>query len=174
MPEVAPKEIVTGFGAGLTEETVSASSPPPTSLVSFSLSPQPISGQLGKSFMVTVAVSGGQMLSGADIALKYDAAKLQVKSLRDGGLFGPRPSFSYGSDKKGVLIVRVGHPDSAPTAAGGRLITVEFLAIGEGLSEIAFNGGQTRARAGAAQILVAVSTVPVVIGRDQALSSNEK
>ena len=97
-------------------------------------------------------------MSEADIALKYDATKLQVKSVRDGSLFGPRPLFSYDFDKKGALTVKLEHPDGAPTPTRGRLVTVEFIAIGEGQSEIAFDGGQTRARAGNAQVPVTGSS----------------
>ncbi len=138
----------------------------PNSGVSFSLSPKSAKEKLGKSFTVTVDVSGEQQMSGADIALKYDPTKLQVKSVRDAGLFGSRPTFKYDSNKKGVLNISVEHPNSAPTATAGRLVTVEFFAIGEGQAEIALSGGQTRARVGNAQIPVAGSATQVTIGRD--------
>jgi hypothetical protein len=100
---------------------------------------------------------------------------LQVKSVRDGGLFGQQPDFSYDKKQKGVLTVSVKHPYDAPTATRGRLVMVEFSAIGEGQSEIALSGDQTRAKVGAAQIPVAGSAVQVVIGgRDSAQSSTEK
>jgi general secretion pathway protein D len=136
------------------------------SAVNFSLSPKPIKERLGKTFTITVEVSGEQQMSGADIALKYDATKLQVKSVRDAGLFGSRPAFTYDYNKKGILNISVEHPQSAPTATSGRLVTIEFSAIGEGQSEIALNGGQTKAKVGNAQIPVAGSSVQVNIGRD--------
>src|SRR5262245_13743040 len=136
------------------------------STVSFNLSPKPIKERVGKTFKVTVEVSGDQQMSGADIALQYDASKLEVKSVRDGGLFGQQPDFSYDKKQKGVLTVSVKHPQDAPTATSGRLVTVEFSAIGEGQSEIALGAGQTRARAGATQLSVAGSAVQVTIGRD--------
>jgi general secretion pathway protein D len=136
------------------------------STVNFNLSPQPIKERLGKSFTVTIEVDSEKQMSGADIALKFDASKLQVKSVRDGGLFGQQPDFSYDKKQQGVLVVSVKHPHNAPTATSGRLVTVEFSAIGEGQTEIALNGGQTIARAGAAQIPVAGSAVQVTIGRD--------
>jgi cohesin domain-containing protein len=105
-------------------------------------------------------------VSGADIALQYDASKLEVKSVRDGGLFGQQPDFSYDKKQKGVLTVSVNHPQNAPTATSGRLVTVEFSAIGEGQSEIALGSGQTRARVGATQLPVAGSAIQVTIGRD--------
>src|SRR5262249_32186914 len=53
------------------------------STVSFNLSPKPIKERVGKTFKVTIEVSGEQQVSGADIALQYDASKLEVKSVRD-------------------------------------------------------------------------------------------
>jgi general secretion pathway protein D len=138
----------------------------PNSTVSFNLSPKPIKERVGKTFKVTIEVSGEQQVSGADIALQYDASKLEVKSVRDGGLFGQQPDFSYDKKQKGVLTVSVNHPQNAPTATSGRLVTVEFSAIGEGQSEIALGGGQTKARVGATQLPVAGSAVQVTIGRD--------
>jgi general secretion pathway protein D len=136
------------------------------SAVSFNLSPRPIKERVGKTFKVTIEVSGEQQVSGADIALQYDASKLEVKSVRDGGLFGQQPDFSYDKKQKGVLTVSVNHPQNAPTATSGRLVTVEFSAIGEGQSEIALGSGQTRARVGATQLPVAGSAIQVTIGRD--------
>jgi len=147
-------------------ETPKANGGYANSALSFSLSPQPIRERIGKSFTVAVEVSGRRQMSGADIALKYDATKLQVKSVRDGGLFGPQPLFSYDFDKKGALTVKLEHPDGAPTPIRGRLVTVEFIAIGEGQSEVAFNGGQTRARVGNAQVPVTGSSLQVVIAND--------
>jgi hypothetical protein len=145
------------------------------STVNFNLSPRPIKERVGKSFTVTVDVSGGQQMSGADIALKYDASQLQVKSVRDGGLFGQQPDFSYDKKQKGMLTISVKHPYDAPTATKGRLVMVEFSAIGEGQSEIALSGDQTRAKVGAAQIPVVGSAIQVTIGgRDSASSSVEK
>jgi general secretion pathway protein D len=136
------------------------------SMVSFNLSPKPIKERVGKTFKVTIEVSGERQVSGADIALQYDASKLEVKSVRDGGLFGQQPDFSYDKKQKGVLTVSVKHPQDAPTATSGRLVTVEFSAIGEGQSEIALGSGQTKARVGATQLPVVGSAIQVTIGRD--------
>jgi hypothetical protein len=142
--------------------------------VNFSLSPQPIKEQLGKTFTVTVEVSGREQMSGANIALQYDASKLQVKTVRDAGMFGPQPDFSYNMKQKGILMVSVKQPQNAMTVANGRLVTVEFSAIGEGQSEIAFNGSETSARVGSANIPAGGAAAQVIIGRDSVTSSNEK
>jgi general secretion pathway protein D len=144
------------------------------SAANFSLSPKPIRQQIGKTFMVTVEVSSQEQMSGASIALRYDASKLQVKSVRDGGLFGAQPEFSYDLKQKGVLVVNVKQPQNTPTASSGRLITIEFSAIGEGQSEIAFNSNDTKVRVGSAQIPAAGSATQVFIGRDSVTTSNEK
>ncbi|MGH9767590.1 MAG: cohesin domain-containing protein, partial [Blastocatellia bacterium] len=145
------------------------------SAVNLSLSPKPIRGKIGKKFTVTVEVSSQAQMSGADIELKYDASKLEVKSVRDGGMFGAQPEFGYDLNKqKGILTVNVKQPQNTPTAANGRLITIEFSAIGEGQSEIAFNTNETKVRVGSAQIPAAGSATQVIIGRDSVATSNEK
>lgn len=146
----------------------------PNSAVNFSLSPKPIKQQVGKTFTVTVEVSSQEQMSGASVALKFDASKLQVKSVRDGGLFGSQPEFSYDIKQKGTLIVNVKQPHNTPTASNGRLITIEFSAIGEGQSEIAFNNTDTKVRVGSANIAASGSSTQVIIGRDSVTSSNEK
>ncbi|MGH9832844.1 MAG: cohesin domain-containing protein [Blastocatellia bacterium] len=142
--------------------------------VTFSLSPKPVKQQLGKTFTVTVEASSQTQMSGASIALKYDASKLQVKLVKDGGMFGPQPEFSYNIKEKGILIVNVRQPQNMPTASNGRLVMIEFTAIGAGQSEIAFNSNDTKVRVGSAQILAGGSAAPVTISRDSVTSSNEK
>ena len=173
-PEI-PKDLLVAPKQKVTPATVKAvANRRENSAVNFSLSPQPIKEQVGKTFTVTVEVSGQEQMSGANIALKYDASKLQVKMVRDAGMFGPQPDFSYDMKQKGVLIVTVKQPQNAMTAASGRLITVEFSAIGEGQSEIAFNGNETSARIGSARIPAGGGATQVIIGRDSVASSNEK
>jgi general secretion pathway protein D len=150
------------------------STPRANSPVTFSLSPKPIKQQLGKTFTVTVEASSQAQMSGANIALKYDASKLQVKSVKDGGTFGAQPEFSYDISQKGTLIVRLRQPQNAMTVVNGRIFTIEFAAIGEGQSEIAFNSNDTRVRVGSAQIPAGGSATQVIISRDAVTSSNEK
>ncbi len=144
------------------------------SAVTFSLSPKPVRQQLGKTFTVAVEVGSQAQMSGATIALKYDAKKLEVKSVRDGGMFGAQPEFSYDISEKGILIVRVKQPQNTATAASGRLITIEFVAIGAGQSEIAFNSSDTKVRVGSALLPAGGSATQVIISRDSVTSSNEK
>jgi len=151
-----------------------ADAPRANQAVTFSLSPKPVKQQLGKTFTVTVEASSQAQMSGASIALKYDATKLQVKSVKDGGMFGAQPEFSYNINEKGILIVNVRHPQNLPTASNGRLVMIEFTAIGAGQSEIAFNSNETKVKVGSAQILAGGLAAPVIISRDSVTSSNEK
>ncbi len=144
------------------------------SAATFSLSPKPVKQQIGKTFTIAVEVTSEAQMSGANIALKYDATKLQVKSVRDGGMFGSQPDFSYDISERGILIVRLKQPQDTPTAASGRLITIEFSAVGEGKSEIAFNNNDTKVRVGSAQIPASGSATQVTISRDSVTTSNEK
>ncbi len=170
-----PQELLAGPKQKVTPATVKSNvSRRTNSGVNFNLSPQPIKEQIGKNFTVTVEVTGQEQMSGATIALKYDASKLQVVTVRDAGMFGPQPDFSYDKKQKGILIVSVKQPQNAMTIANGRLVTVEFSAIGEGQSEIAFNGNDTTARVGSAQIPAGGAATQVIIGRDSVTSSNEK
>ncbi|MBK7597088.1 MAG: hypothetical protein IPJ07_00645 [Acidobacteria bacterium] len=55
--------------------------------VNFTISPAPIRQQLGKTFAVTVEVSGEAQMTSANISLKFDDSKIRVKSVRNGGPF---------------------------------------------------------------------------------------
>jgi hypothetical protein len=134
--------------------------------VTFNLSPKPIKQKLGETFAVAIEVGGQTQMSGARLALKYDATKLQVKSVKDDGLFGAQPEFSYDISAKGVLSVSVRQGQNQATARSGRLVTIEFTAIGAGQSEIAFNRDDTKVRVGSAQIPAGGSSTQVTISRD--------
>ena len=99
------------------------------------LLPNPIRPQLGKSFFVAVDVSGQALMTGAEIAIKFDEKNIQFKSVRDGGVLGERPDYAV---EKGNLIVSLKQSKPAPVSANGRLLLIEFKAVSEGQSEIAF------------------------------------
>jgi hypothetical protein len=86
--------------------------------------------------------------------------------VKDDGFFGARPEFSYDISEKGVLIVSVRQGQNQATARSGRLVTIEFTAIGAGQSEIAFNRDDTKVRVGSAQIPAGGSSTQVTISRD--------
>ncbi|MBK9706532.1 MAG: hypothetical protein IPO77_05910 [Acidobacteria bacterium] len=138
--------------------------------VNFTISPAPIKQQLGKTFAVTVEVSGEAQMTSANISLKFDDSKIRVKSVRNGGLFGEQPDLTYESDR-GNLIVRVRQPQAAVVPVAGTLVIVEFTAVAEGNSEITFNSSGTQAR-GANNSFISASgrSARVIISRDSLTS----
>ncbi|HEX4949337.1 MAG TPA: cohesin domain-containing protein, partial [Blastocatellia bacterium] len=101
--------------------------------------------QIGETFIVVVAVDGKSKMSGANIALNYDANLLQLKSVRDGGMLGKNPDITQ-QDKNGQLFVtlqQMGN-QAVPADANGKLLILEFKAIGAGQTMIGFNTEETR------------------------------
>ncbi len=141
--------------------------------ISLSLSPRPVRQQLGKTFAVTVEVSSQAQMTGADIALKFDDKKLKFKSVRsDGGIMVEKPDFEIES---GNLIVRLKQLKSAPVSANGRLITIEFVAIAEGQTEIAFNNSATQLRMpGNASMPATGSPTQVIISPGELTNVNQR
>jgi general secretion pathway protein D len=143
--------------------------------VTFSLSPRPIRMQPGKTFTVAVEVSGQAQMTGATISLRFDHAKLKFKGVKDAGMFGAQPDLTY-EVERGNLVVRVKQQQAAPVSGSGRLILVEFTALAEGQSEIAFNANATQIKM-ANNTLAQAGGAPtqVIVSRDGAISAtNEK
>src|SRR6185369_15899929 len=92
---------------------------------------------------VTVEASGQGQMVGATLAIRFDETKLQVKSVRSGEMFGGEPELSSRIEK-GTLNVSIKSQQKAGVAASGRLIVIEFAAIAEGSTEIAFNNADTK------------------------------
>jgi general secretion pathway protein D len=101
--------------------------------------------QLGETFIVVVTVEGKSKMMGANIALNYDTNLLQLKSVRDGGMLGKNPDITQ-QDKSGHLFVTLQKmTEQASTAeATGKLLVLEFKAIGAGQTMIGFNSEETR------------------------------
>lgn len=111
--------------------------------------------QLGETFIVVVAVDGKSKMTGANIALNYNTNLLQLKSVRDGGMLGSNPDMTQ-QEKNGNLVVslqQVGER-ATPVMANGKLLILEFKAIGAGQTMIGFNADETR-------FLVAEKTSPL-------------
>jgi general secretion pathway protein D len=134
------------------------------------LLPNPIRPQLGRSFFVAVDVSGKALMTGAEVAIKFDDKTVQFKSVRDGGVLGERPDYAV---EKGNLIVSLKQSKPTPVSANGRLLLIEFKAIAEGQSEIAFVDSATWLRLpgnGSAQ--ANGSATQVIISNPGSLTSN--
>ena len=134
------------------------------------LLPNPIRPQVGKTFFVAVDVSGKALMTGAEVAIKFDEKNIQFKSVRDGGVLGEKPDYAV---EKGNLIVSLKQTKPAPVSANGRLLLIEFKAIAEGQSEIAFVDSATWLRLpgnGSAQ--ANGSATQVIISNPGSLTSN--
>jgi general secretion pathway protein D len=144
------------------------------SAVTLSLSPKPIRQQPGKSFTVAVDVKSQAQMTGANIAINFDPAKLRLKNVRDGGMFGAQPDPTY-EVQNGNLIVKFKLPQSAPAiASSGRMILIEFAAIAEGSSEIFFNQTATEvSMAGNANVKPVGTPTQVIISRDGVATASQ-
>ncbi len=143
--------------------------------IALSLSPSPARPQVGKTLTVAVDINGQAQMTGVNLELKFDPAKLRVKSVRDGGMLGVQPDLTY-EVEKGVLIVRLKQTQPTPTLAEGRLVLVEFIALADGQTEISFNSSTTRVRTPGDQNATAVvSSAQIIISRDTVKNAqNEK
>jgi general secretion pathway protein D len=144
------------------------------SAVTLSLSPKPIRQQPGKSFTVAVDVKSQAQMTGAEIAISFDPAKLRLKNVRDGGMFGAQPDPTY-EVENGNLLVKFKSPQSAlAVPSSGRMILIEFAAIGEGSSEIVFNQTATQvSMAGNANMKPVGTPTQVIISRDGGATASQ-
>lgn len=141
--------------------------------VNFTLSPAPIRQQIGKTFSMTVEANGQGEMVGADLALRFDDKKLQVKSVRGGDLFGQQPELSYDVDK-GVLKVKINSAKKTPVSAKGHVLVIEFAALAEGESQVVFNNSDTKINlADKKSAPASGANAQVVITRDAVTSSNQ-
>jgi hypothetical protein len=125
------------------------------------LLPNPIRPQVGKRFFVALDVSGKALMTGAEVALKFDDKTIQFKSVRDGGMLRERPDYAV---EKGNLIVSLKQSKPAPVSSNGRLLLIEFEAVAEGQTEIAFvdkatwlrlpGNGSAQANGSATQVII--------------------
>ncbi|MGH9801778.1 MAG: cohesin domain-containing protein, partial [Blastocatellia bacterium] len=141
--------------------------------VSFTLSPAPVRQQIGKNFNMTVEANGQGEMVGANLAIRFDEKKLQVKNVRGGELFGQQPKLSF-EVKNGVLTLQVNSAINTPFSTKGSVIVIEFAAIGEGESQVGFNNSDTKVNlADKKSAPASGATVQVVITRDAVTSSNQ-
>lgn len=110
--------------------------------------------QMGETFIVVVAVDGKSKMTGANIALNYNTNLLQLKSVRDGGMLGRNPDMTQ-QEKNGNLVVSLQQVSDriTPVMSNGKLLILEFKAIGVGQTMIGFNTDEIR-------FLVAEKTSP--------------
>jgi general secretion pathway protein D len=138
-PKSAPTEVT------ISESHPKTAAPAADATLGLSLKVKEQKLQMGETFIVVVAVDGKSQMTGANIALNYNTNLLQLKSVRDGGMLGKNPDLTQ-LEKNGNLIVTVQQADDrAPaTTANGKLLILEFKAIGAGQTMIGFNTDETR------------------------------
>jgi general secretion pathway protein D len=119
--------------------------PPKAGSVALNLQPQQARVQVGKPVTITLQVEAQTALANAQLALRFDPTKLQVKSVRDGDMLGKQPDIMHSVDK-GLLTITASATGGKASKASGRLIVIEFVALGEGTTEISLNGGETQVR----------------------------
>ncbi len=132
----------TAIEVSATEMSSNAGTSPPLGL-SLKLKEKKL--QMGETFIVVVSVDGKSKMTGANIALNYNTNLLQLKSVRDGGMLGRNPDMTQ-QEKNGKLIVSVQQVSDrvTPVMANGKLLILEFKAIGVGQTMIGFNADETR------------------------------
>jgi len=165
--------------AASTAKTVTPEAPKGKSdtTVGLSLMPTLIKQQVGKSFIVVVSVNGQASMTGANISLNYDPAMLQVKSVRAGEVLGSRPDLTHQVSGNGNLLITLqqSQEKAAPASANGKLVVVEFTAMGPGQTSINFNGSETQViLAGNLSAQISASAAQVQISREAVSLANEK
>ena len=137
------------------QRTIPVSAPPNepvntgNSSVNFSVVPNNVSQVVGQSFFAAVSVSSQMQINEAQVALKYDPAILELKSIQSGGLLGAQASI-IPQGENGLLnfLIQQEKNNSAAVEASGQLLLLEFTALKPGKSSIAFVNQQQIMRQG--------------------------
>ncbi len=99
--------------------------------------------QMNRLVAVTLQVDAQSVLTSATLALRFDPAKLQVKSVRDGDMLGKQADITH-TVENGLLVVNAGAGGGKAAKAAGRLLVIEFTAVGEGQAQIAIERGESQ------------------------------
>ena len=121
--------------------------------------------QLGKTLAVNLQLDAALPLSQATVALQFDATKLKVKAVKDGGLYAKPLDITF-TEAQGLLTINVNSADLKAAKAKGRLLVVEFETLGEGTSEITVSGGETQVRLSGEPASVNATSTQVLITRE--------
>ncbi len=103
-------------------------------------SPSISTQQVGQSLLLTVTVTGQATLAGATLLLKFDATKLRLKAVRNGGLLGNRAELEH-YEQGGDLLITMQQisEESQPKVDGGQLLYLEFITLSPGQVAIDFD-----------------------------------
>ena len=117
--------------------------------VDLSLIPVTIEAESGASFFVVASVYGEAKMNEAKLSISFDPTLLQFKSVRSGGLFGREPKLTHqiANGELQISLRQIADRD-APVAASGQLALIEFVALHEGETFLAFQRETTELRLG--------------------------
>lgn len=155
----APRAVLTSAANGAAFDGAGAPTPmrieaPKAGTLALTLSAGQSRVQMNKAVAVTVQVDAQSVMSSANLAVRFDPAKLQVKSVRDGDMLGKQSDITH-TVENGVLIINAGAGGGKAGKASGRLLVIEFTAVGEGQAQIAVERGES-------QIKLTNNTVAVI------------
>ena len=122
--------------------------------------------QVGKSFIVVVSLNGEAQITGANVALKYDASKLEFKAVHDGGLFNNRGELTH-QNNNGTLVINLQQTEDkvSPVKANGKFVVIEFTALESGETSIDFHNAETQFKlADSAVAQISANPVKLEIG----------
>jgi general secretion pathway protein D len=138
---------------------------PKAGTVALSLSPAQPRLALNKTVQVNLQVDAQSLLSSANLVLHFDSKKLQVKSVRGGDLLGRQPDIMH-SVENGVLTISVNAAGGKAGKASGRLLVIEFVAVGEGAAEISVSNSESQIKLpGNALATLSATPTQLTIGR---------
>jgi Cohesin domain len=119
------------------------------STVNFSVVPNNVSQAVGETFFAAVSVSSQLQINEAQVALKYDPAILELKSIQSGGLLGAQASIvPQGENGSLSFLIQQEKNNTNSVQASGQLLLLEFTALRPGKSSISFMNQQQLMRQG--------------------------
>lgn len=135
-------------GPGPTPPGAAPTPPPSVDEAHLRLNPASKTLTSGETLSLAVVLNTqGEELGGVDVYLEFDANRLSLSGLTDGGLF---PAFTSNEVVPGRwrLTGNVAGPGDTGFSGENTLATVEFTAIGPGQAEISFGNGTVLSRGG--------------------------
>lgn len=115
---------------------------PKAGTIALSLIPTQARLTLNKTVTVNLQADAQSLLSSANLVLHFDQTKLQVKAVRDGDMLGKQSDLMHTAEN-GVLTISLSAAGGKAGKASGRLVVIEFIALGEGPTEVSLNGSES-------------------------------
>ena len=143
--------------------------------VDLSLIPVTIEAESGASFFVVASVYGEAKMNEAKLSISFDPTLLQFKSVRSGGLFGREPKLTHqiANGELQISLRQITDRDT-PVAASGQLALIEFVALHEGETFLAFQRETTELRLGHNAVQFNTVNAKVQIEKESTIRSNNK